>query len=250
MFIESFLLFCHAFICLKWLWNLLHKGMFPSILSPMVWKIWFIFNILLIFCALQLISGFWIFKMALLYIPLIFTFFLQSMLTNAWQKSFYQQFEFFVNALITQIKTGAGFRPAFKSAIKALPSRRFQNHFTEILETILFSKKLRPEFCFSPLRQMIQELQKADSSPQCLQSLENLRHHIRVQSLFRKKAQSALLQIRIQSLILLILYFCLFLFVVHKYGIKYINILLLSLILFVAGLFFLFQCGRRIKWTI
>ena len=251
MFDWKFLfLFCTMFICLKTLWNIQHKSIFPAFLSPIVWKIWFICNILLVFCISQLHFNFLFLKLLLFCIPLIFTFFLKSFMVFIWKQRFYLQFEFLLNALISQIKIGIGFRSAFKKAAQSLPYIYFQNYFLKILEIILYSQNLSPEFDFSPLKQIITELKRADQSAQCLEHLENLRHQIHIQSIFRKKVGAALLQIRIQSLVLLLLYSGLFLFVIHKYGLRYIKILFLSLILFITGLIILSQCGRKIKWTI
>lgn len=248
--IKSLLLFCHILICLKALWNILHNTLFLTFLSPMVWKSWLIFNVLLVFFLSRLSFPLLIFQIIALYIPLVLTFFSESILLFLWKQQFYRQFELFINALIAQIKIGGSFRTSFKIAVSALSQSQFKNYFIEILEMISFSKNLRKEFCFSPLQQMIEELKRADRSPQCLERLENLRHQVRVRALFRKKVQSALLQIRIQSLVLSILYSGLFLFALHKYGLKYLYILLLSLLLFLTGLLILLQCGRRIKWTV
>ena len=248
---KSLLLFCHIVICLKFLKNLIHKNTFLNFLSPIVWKIWFMGNILLIFVISQIPISILFFKLLLLYLPLTLTFFLQSTMIFLWQQQLYSQLEFFLNALIAQIKIGTGFRPAFKTAALTLSNSYFQNYFMKILETILFSKKpAGKSFLPSSLQQMIEELKKADSSSHCLEHLENLRHHVHIRSVFRKKVQSALLQIRIQSFVLLILYTGLFIFVLNKYGLRYIKILFLSLFLFIIGLIILLQCGKRVKWTI
>ncbi len=247
---ESAFLFCHVLLCLAGLWSLFHQSIFLTFLSPIVWKICFVFSILLIFVISQLPFQILFFKLMLLYVPLILIFFTRFLLTFVREQQFYLQFEFFLNTLIAQIKIGSGFRPAFKSSARALPDSYFQNYFMEILEMILFSKKPAKEFSFSPLRQMIEELKRADSSSQCLELLENLRHHIHIRSVFRKKVQSALLQIRIQSFVLFILYSGLLIFVLNKYGLKYIKILLISFFLFITGFLILLQHGRKIKWTI
>ena len=243
-------LFCHILICITVLWNCRNRVMLLSFSSPIVWKVWFIFNILILFFISQLSLELLLLQILLVYTPVILTFFLQSFLIFIWKEQLYTQFEFFLNTLIAQIKMGESFRSAFKKAIESLSNIQFKNYFMEILETILFSKTLRKEFCFSPMEQMIQELKQADQSAQCLGYLENLRHQVRIRSIFRKKVQSALLQIRIQSLILLILYSGLFLFVLHKYGLKYIKVLFLSLLLFLGGFIILLQCGKKLKWTI
>ncbi|MDE0518617.1 MAG: hypothetical protein OXH36_03550 [Bdellovibrionales bacterium] len=189
-------------------------------------------------------------KILLLYTPFFVSFFLQSTLIFIWQQQCYVQFEFFLNALIAQIKIGVGFRPAFKQAAYTLPQRHFQNYFIEILDAMTFSNTHRKLFLSPALQQMIEELKRANSSSQCLEHLKNLRHHIHTRSIFQKKVQSALLQIRIQSFVLLILYSGLFIFILNKTGWKYIKILLLSLCLFCIGLLVLSQLGKKIKWTI
>ena len=247
---ESLFLFCTMFICLKTLWNTQYKSIFPNFLSPIVWKFWFICNILFIFFISQLPFEFVFLKLLLFCIPLIFTFFLKAFFIFIWKQKFYLQFEFFLNVLISQIKIGTGFRSAFKKAAQSLTHPYFQNYFLKILETISYSQKLREEFDFAPLKQIITELKTADESVQCLEHLENLRHQIYIQSMFRKKVGTALLQIRLQSLVLLLLYSGLFIFILHKYGLKYIKILFISLILFILGLMLLLRCGRKIKWSI
>ena len=244
-FLEFLLLFCAVFLCLRSL--LLNKKGFRPFISPLVWKIGFICNIIFIFCVVRLSVPF-LFKLLCFSIPFILTFFGQAFLFFKWQEGFLGQLEFFLNTLIAQIRIGQGFRSAFKGAVLSLPQKKFQNYFKEIEDTILFAKTPKEPVPF--IQQVIKELKRADQSPHCLKNLENLRHKIRVQTLFRKKVRSALGQIRIQSFILLILYIGLFLFVLQKYGWKYIQVLLISLFLFLVGLIWLFQCGRRMKWTI
>ncbi len=239
------LLFCHIFICLKILFQ--SKGGILPLISPMVWKIWLSLNILLVFVIVRLPLPF-LFKLFCLCLPLVLTFCLRVFLLFRWRELFYFQLEFFLNTLIAQIRVGQSFRSAFKLAVLSLPKKEFQCYFEDIREQILFAKSAKNPF--PEQDQVTKELKRADQSSHCLQNLENLRHQMRVQSLFRKKVRSALLQIRVQSLVLLILYIGLFLFVLHKYGWKYMPVLLFSLFLFLVGLIFLFQCGRRIKWTV
>ena len=245
MFWKSLLLFCHIFICLKILFQS-REGILPLI-SHVVWKIWLSLNICLVFLIAQLTLPF-LFKLFCLCFPLILTFLLRFFLVFRWRELFYFQLEFFLNTLIAQIRVGQSFRSAFKLAVLSLPKKEFQNYFEDIREQILFAKN--PKNPFPERDQVIGELKRADQSSHCLQNLENLRHQIRVQALFRKKVRSALLQIHVQSLVLLILYVGLFLFVLQKYGWKYMSVLLFSLFLFLLGLIVLFQCGRRMKWTV
>ena len=243
---KSLLLLIHILISLRILWKAFYKSTF---LSPIVWKISCICNISLVFFVAQLPLKPFVFKILVLYVPPVLTYFLLSISAFMWRQRFCQQFEFFLNTLIAQIKMGASLPTGFKQALPSLnPS--YKSYFTEILEEILFSKNLRDIFCFSPVKNMIIELKKADKSSHCLKHLENLRHQVKIRSLFRRKAEATLLQIRIQSLTLLILYICLFIFVLTRYGLKYGNMLLISALLFAMGLFILFHCGRKIKWTI
>ena len=245
IFLESLLLFCAIFICLRAF--LLNKGGILPFISPIVWKLWFICNVVFMFGVVRLPLPF-LLQLCFIFVPLILTFVGQTLLFLRWQGGFFSQLEFFLNTLIAQIRIGRGFRSAFKGAVLSLPQKKYQSCFEEIENTILFDKTLKNP---SPLiQQVVKELKRADQSPHCLKNLENLRHKIRVHALFRKKVRSALGQIRIQSFILLILYIGLFLFVLQKYGWKYLHVLLISLFLFLFGLVWLLQCGRRIKWTI
>jgi len=247
--LESLLLFFHIVISLITLWRGFYRKLL-FYLSPLIGQIYFASSVFAIFLISQLPIESLIFKILLLYIPLILIGFLQSFIVFRWKQQLILQFEFFINYLITQIKMGVGFRSAFKKAAKALPYTSFQKIFMDILETILLAKNLRPELCFLPSKQIIGELRKADASGQCLEHLENLRHKLQVQSVFRKKAESVLLQIRLQALILVFLYSGLFIFVLYRYGLKYLNILLFSLCLFIIGLIILSHLGKKIKWTI
>ena len=247
---EFWFLFVHVFMSLKFLWDLVNQPDFRILFSPILWKILVGFQIFLIFVILQMDISVLFFKSLFLYAPLAFSFLLQSFLFISWKKAFYGQFEFFLNTLVAQIKIGMGFRSAFKASVDSLPSPRFKKYFMDILEMILFSKKLRQELYFSPLKEMLRELVKADQSNRALEHLENLRHQVRVRAQFQKKVQSVLLQLRAQSIVLVVLYVGLFAFVLQRYGLKHLKILMLSFALFTVGLVIMFRCGRRVKWTI
>ncbi len=244
------ILFCHILLSLWFLWKITPFSQSHNFLSPIVWKIWIGFSILFVFLLTQLqIKSFFV-QICLLYIPVGLTFFIHSLLTFIWKEQFLTQFEFFLNSLIARIKVGLGFRSGFKLAIQTMSSLHFQNHFMDILDSILLSKRMRKEYLFSPMRQMIEELQRTDHSHQCLKHLENLRHQLRTRTRFRRKVQVAILQVRIQSFLLLIIYTGLLFFILYRYGLKYPKILFTSSALFALGTIFLLQCGRKIKWTI
>ena len=158
--------------------------------------------------------------------------------------------EFFLNSLIAQIKIGSGFRQAFKLAASTIQKTTIQNCFLEVLESILLKKPLREELNFPPVKQTLEELKLADQSSQCLEHLENLRWQVRARGQFNKKVKTALMQVRVQSFVLLVLYLSLFGFILSRYGFKYPKVLLGSLFLFSLGLFFLLRTGGKIKWNI
>ncbi len=248
------ILFFHTLLNLQLLWNISRDRRLAGVISPMVWKILIIFSITSILFITQITVQFLFFKILLLYIPSFFIICLRYVLISVWQKQLLVQFEIFLNHLIAQIKIGCSFRTSFKIALTCITSlsidTRFRNHLTGILESILFSKKIHTELLFSPLQQMIQELQTADRSVQCLEHLENLRHYIRLRTYFRRKVHTALFQVRIQAFVLTVLYVGLLAFVLHQYGLKYLNVLFVSLCCFAFGLIILFQIGKKFKWTI
>ncbi len=244
--LQFFFLFCHILVCLSCLLSLYRRG--PAFTEQALWKTGFLFLTLPLFPLISRIPAF-PFKWTLLYLPLILAFLLKSLLNHRGEQKLMAQFEFFIRHLIAQIKIGLGFRPAFKSALQFL-APCFQSYFKEILESIVFSKKPSKEKSSPILRHLTEELKRADSSSRALPILENLRHHLHIRSVFRQKAESALLQVRIQSLVLSLLYTGLIIFVLHKYGLKHIKILSGSLLLFITGLLLLLKCGRKIRWTV
>ncbi len=243
------ILFFHICINLYLLWKIRQEQSFFGHLSPMVWKFFPLFSTIAIFLILHL-NVFILFKILFLYLPFISITSLKYYFIKQWQEQFLIQLEGFLNNLIAQIKIGFSFRSGFKIAQENLTHSDFQNYFTEILEFILLSKKLSAPIVSSPFQWMIRELRQADQSTQCLEYLENLRHYLHVRSYFQRKIRSALLQVRVQSYILVILYSSLLLFVLNRYGLNYLRVLFSSLSLFILGLIILSQAGRKIKWNI
>ena len=247
---SALLLFGHTFFCLILVWRFAQQSTRREFFITYEWKIWIIFHILFVFCFSQIPLNSLILKLIILYIPPTFLFLMKYILDFLWKEHFLVQFEFFVNSLIFQIKTGYGFRSAFQIATSNLPQTAFQKYFMEIQEFIIFSKKLSSVFQFSPLQQLLSELKRSDQSSQCLLHLENIRQYIRTRSYFQRKVRSALLQVRIQSFILFIIYSGLLILILCQYGWKYPKILFFSFCLFTSGLIFLFHCGKKIKWNI
>ena len=247
---ETIILFGHTLFSLFLLRQMGVHGAGSALLSPGMRRILIILSFLLMFGLIQIRFEWLIFKILLIYAPVGLLMGAQSWLVSVWREQFLVQFEIFINNLIAQIKIGFAFRPAFGAAVKHLTQPRFQNYFNEILEFILFAKKCRPEFLFPPLGPMIRELKKADEAEQCLEHLENLRHYLRIRSIFRRKVRSALFQVRAQAYVLSVLYMGLLVFVLNRYGFQYPKLLLASISSFVIGMMILMRLGRKIKWTI
>ena len=204
-----FFLFCHILICLNCLLRLYR--LVPAFTAPVFYKTGFLLLTLPLFPLIAKIPDF-AFRWILFYLPLIPAFLFKNWLHHRGEQKLQQQFEFFIRHLISQIKVGLGFRPAFKSALFFLEPC-FQSYFKEILKSIVFSKKPFKKNSSPILRHLTEELKRADSSSRALPILENLRHHLHIRSIFHQKANSALLQVRIQSLVLSLFihgayYFC------------------------------------------
>lgn len=204
--------------------------------------------ILVLGVLFQIPTRSFILKISLMYLPALVLFLTDWLLQVVWRKNFYSQIEFFIHHLIFHIKTGLSFRSAFQVAIKGLSSPVFQKDFLEILDFIVFSRDLSPRFL--PFRQMISELKRADKAPGGLLYLQNLRLHIKTRSLFRRKVSSALLHVRVQAVVLFLIYTGLLILVLYQYGLKYQKMVFLSFGLFAAGLFCLLRMGKSLKWSI
>ena len=162
---------------------------------------------------------------------------------------FRRQFLFLLDAAITRMKMGNSFREALNQGIKSIDSEWIQDDLKELRDRVIYAQEVKSnqakEFLFA-----FKTFKQADQDPQPLTRLHYIREAMKIEDLFRRKSRQTLLQIRLQSLIMTILYLTLFIFVLWHFQTKFLTLMLFSLFLFVIGSILIFILGRKIRWTL
>ena len=162
---------------------------------------------------------------------------------------FHSYFMEMLDSIIARMKMGNSFRSALSLSISVVTLPWLKEIFKEIQDRIIFSQQLsghpskEVQFAF-------QTFQQADQDLQPISRLHYVRQALKVEDKFRKHSQKALLQIHLQSFILIGLYTALFVFSILYYGTQFLSIFLISSFLFVIGSLAVFLLGRKIKWTL
>lgn len=170
------------------------------------------------------------------------------------EKRFAKEILPFLNQIILHMRSGKAFRGAMKAAIHEDPvlDGFYKIKFAEIYEAVVFSGQAKIAGLDRPRADLIHALRAADQAPHnCLQRLLNLRRKLQIASDFRRKSGQILLQIRMQAVILSVLYFALLVFTIWQNGTKsFLWLLVGSFSLFATGVAVLSCLGRKVKWKI
>ncbi len=121
----------------------------------------------------------------------------------------------------------------------------------EIYTSIIYPKEQNSHA--DPLvANLIEELKAIDkSAAKSVQQLQSLRSRYKTEERFRRKSGRALAQVRAQSFILSILYFCLLVGSAWYFGFRtHAWLYLISFVLFALGLLWVYLGGRSLKWKV
>ena len=161
---------------------------------------------------------------------------------------FYQLYDLLL-PLESAMKSGMSFLNAWEKAVSKSCSKAQKNKLEELTEVLKFQNRfLYPEN--KNIERFMTELLSIKESPQPLKRIYHLRRKLRIEMIFKTKANRALLQIRAQSFILCIFYAGLLINTLIVYKQKNLSLILTSLIFFIIGLIWIFTSGRNIKWSI
>ncbi|MCB0421500.1 MAG: hypothetical protein KDD61_10925 [Bdellovibrionales bacterium] len=187
----------------------------------------------------------------LIFTPLVLLELSISFLKKWRNLSFQKDFLRFINN--TQIKMRLGY--GFKSAV--YEAQRYESfYFQKIISRIFESMAFSPQVCSKSENKFLNfislEFQSIESQPHnAISRLENLRNTIRNQENIRRKSGQVKLQVQIQIAILSGFYFALLLYVIFQDQWRSnMTLILVSLLLFVTGIFTTFHVGKRITWKI
>lgn len=162
---------------------------------------------------------------------------------------FRRQFLFLLDSTIARMKMGNSFRSALNQGIESVDLKWVQDDLKELRDRIIYAQDIKShqakEFLFA-----FKTFKQADHDPQPLTRLHYIREAMKIEDLFIRKSRQALMQIRLQSSIMTILYLILFIFVLWHYGVKFLTLMLFSVFLFVIGSTLIFILGRKIRWTL
>jgi hypothetical protein len=162
------------------------------------------------------------------------------------------QFPEFITRLILSMKTGMSFRSAVDRELQN-PKELWQKWLRSMIDARVFLQKSGAvNSTMDPTwwRDWLEELQTVHQNPHhALARLESLRRKLRVLSGFRRKSGQAMLQARIQLLVMTVLYFALLIVTMMQFQIlRHQRCLILSLCLFFAGQLLFWRLARKSTW--
>ena len=150
--------------------------------------------------------------------------------------------------LIAQMKLGLGFMDAWDKSLQTIERKTDQAFLLKISESLRFQKTYSHPH--SEIKHFLSHLMTARKSTQALKQVRNLQQKIQVKQLFLRKTRQVLFQLRLQSVVMAVLYSGLVIWNLLHYGLSYISLILLSFLLFFSGLLWIFKTGKTLKWSL
>lgn len=164
------------------------------------------------------------------------------------EQKFLQDLYKFLPSLIAQMKLGFSFPDAWQQSLKDIENQELVYKLKDILDTLRFQKPF--SHSKKEIMEFVQHINRARLSSQSLKRLKQFHEKIKIEQLFYRKASKVLMQLRLQSGILGLLYLLLLIWTVFSNGWKHLNLILLSFFFFFIGLIWIFKTGRRMKWSL
>ncbi len=166
----------------------------------------------------------------------------------------HSEFPDFINRIILAMKTGMSFRAATERSLTPA-SQLWEKWLLTMLESRVFLHQNGVSHDADvPIwwRSQLDELKKIHHSPHhALVRLENLRKKMKVSSDFRRKSGQALLQARIQIVVMTLLYIAVLVLTMNQFQVhRHLRLILISVSLFVGGQFLFWWIARKRKWNI
>ncbi len=179
---------------------------------------------------------------SLKFFPRIFNFFLEKRFKNNVVR--------LLDELILEMKMGRSFR--FSLKIIAEKTSGWMGHQIKIIVQNL--EKDEPSISVksasvADFERMISLIDKSNSKN--LDRVIGLRNHYKMLQNFRRRSGQVSAQIRMQAIIVTILYLSLLTFVIVQFGfMKQQKLIFCSISMFLLGLFVIFYVGRKLKWKV
>jgi len=178
----------------------------------------------------------------------ILSFLIPELIKNRRKNDFQEKSLVFVDSIIGFLKSGRSFRDTLK-VIKEENQFKFYL-FDEIIDAISLNQ--RPERLSSDnqVQRLYAELLLiSNSQHRVIEKMVSFRHVLKTEFWFMKKSKQALLQSRIQSIMMSIFYVSLIIFNLYSGNLRgNIDLFFYSLILFTLGFYWIWKMGRSYKW--
>lgn len=190
--------------------------------------------------ALWLFIG--IILITLKFFPLILRFFLMQRLSGALIPM--------LDGVILGLQSGKSFRMSLQSAIENQSGWR-RNQLREIYSAIITSET-SIAVKSALLKDFMAELVEIDRSQnRTVDQVRALRRHLKMRENFRRRSGQVTQQIKMQAIIVTALFAALLMFVIVQFGFLANRFLILaSILIFLTGLTWIFNVGRRMKWKV
>lgn len=155
-----------------------------------------------------------------------------------------------MDQVILGLQSGQSFRTSLHQSIQQQPSWiRHQlleiHHSIAMNQTILHSQN---KF----LRELTAEWSEMDKSQsKLIDHARAFRRQLKIEEDFRRKSGRVTQQMKMQAIIVTILYLALLIYVISQFGwVQNLLLIAVSAVLFSAGLAWIFMMGRKMKWKI
>ena len=156
-----------------------------------------------------------------------------------------------LDKMVLAMNMGRSFRESMGVATQTLPP--FQKQILNQIYSFVVFMQHEKKYSKDPfIQDIVCEFKKIDGSAhRSIDRIKSFRQKIKIEERFRHKSRKAMKQARVQSIVMLLLYSAIFVFVLGYFGWKdYQHLFLVSILLFLVGFFWVFFSGRRYRWKV
>lgn len=166
-------------------------------------------------------------------------------------KKFKKELIHFLDHMILKVQNGKSFRESYVDSLGGC-SKIFKSKMETFFKTVTFTQQKKVYLMQNFENFLLHHLKIIDNEGVfAVSRLKKLRYLLKAEEKFRRKSGKASIQLRLQSLILAILYIVLSIYQISIFGFSDIReIFCVSLIMFVFGLILTQVIGKKRKWRV
>lgn len=152
--------------------------------------------------------------------------------------------------VILALQTGKSFRQGMLSAIECRQGW-IRNQLRDLFNSVIYGDDaiVMKSALLKDLQMELLEIDRSNN--RVVEQVRSLRRQLKMREDFRRRSGQVTQQIKMQAIIVTVLYLGLLAFVIAQFGGReHANLLLFSNGIFFCGLITVFQIGRRMKWKV